>query len=171
MATYIYVLKSPLRHVEDDRGGITKLDRLTADDYVAALRDGPGYGTAPEDLRGNLVPLKRFMAGWKDSQLWPLRLYSESGTLYALAIFGTVRNGKIPELESDPTWQRIGRITCGSDRVTCKVALSKFGTGHKKLFLMVASERFDWPAGMKWSFQPSSGEFTARTINQYIRDW
>lgn len=143
MATYIYMVKSTLRHNEDDSGRITHLQALTAHDYVEAMRAGPGYGTEPSDPRGNLVPLQRYV-----EQQWAppnqLRLSNTNGTRFALAIFGMAAAGRSKvanDLRDNATWQKIEDIIAP---VVLKgvFASGKFGTDHSKYLLLLASKDF-----------------------------
>ncbi len=155
MPTYLYVVKNTLRHIEDDSGKITKLGQLTVKDYVAALRKGPGYGTEPHDLSGNITTLRRFAAAYGGDRL-TLDLNVPGGTMYAITAFGAVDGGKIYQsLEADDTWKRIEVLRAGRDRVKLMVADGKFGTPHDKMLALIASEHFPFPSGMKEVFMPS----------------
>jgi hypothetical protein len=171
MATYLYVIKKTLRHNESDKGSITKLEALTVFDYVAAVRRGPGYGTEPSDPRGNLIPLPRYLKEVQPGPVDTLGLRTASGTPCALLIFGALGGGKIyRELTGNDTWSKINEIRAGTDPVKCMVMDSKFGTGHDKMLMMVASNKFDFPKGMKEA-PVTNGTLYARHITMYFQSF
>ena len=171
MATYLYVIKKTLRHNENDRGSVTKLDPLTAFDYVAAVRRGPGYGTEPSDPRGNLIPLPRYLKEVQPGPVDTLGLLTASGTPCALLIFGALGGGKVyRDLTGNDAWSKIGEIRAGSDPVKCMVMDAKFGTGHDKMLMMVAPNKFDFPKGMK-QVSVTNGALNARQITSYFQSF
>jgi hypothetical protein len=171
VATYIYVIKQTLRHSEADSGSITKLEALTVFDYVAAVRSGPGYGTEPSDPRGNLIPLGRYLKDVQTAPVDTLVLKTPAGTPVALLIFGALGGGKVYSgLLANEHWAKLGEIHAGRDPVKCMVTDAKFGTGHDKMLMMVASTKFNFPKGMK-DVSVTNGDLYARHINQYFQSF
>ena len=173
MATYIYVIKDTLRQVEDDQGRVTKLAALTVKDYVSTVREGPGYGTEPSDPRGNLIPLARYLKDVQRGAMDSLELQTAAGTRCALLIFGSLDGGKIQTaLASNAAWSGIREIHAGQEAVKCMVADAKFGTQHEKMLMLVASERFNFPKGMKEVRLASKGQrLTPGTLDLYFRSF
>ena len=177
MATYLYIVKATLRHSEDNSGRITKLAKLTAKDYVEAMRAGPGFGTESHDLRGNLVPLDRYLA----KQAGPpedLYLYTKVGTPYALAIFGAGETGRskmADDLKNNAAWQALGWVR-SKRPLRGLFAEGKFGTPHKKFLFILAPDDFGgFPSDASPISASSMGMITdrptlakARSIDLYL---
>jgi hypothetical protein len=103
------------------------------------------------DLRGNLLSLANFTAKYcpKFDEYKTLWLYNNDlDTSYALLLLGdynrlfNARSRMLVDLASDTTWQTLEKIHCGGRGWTAKFLEKQFGTGHKKLFVMIAPTTF-----------------------------
>ena len=147
MATYVYVVKE-VRSSGEANDPVPDYDGAA---FVAAMRDGTAFSTELYDLRGNLLTLANYAKKYcpafdRDGKLY---LYnSDLNTSYALLLFGSYnrllqsKSRMLVDLANDATWMKLDEIYCGGRGWTAKFLEKKFGTDHKKLFLMIAPNTF-----------------------------
>jgi hypothetical protein len=179
MSTYIYMMKATDRWHEDDRGKMTKLHDLTAEDIVRTVRAGPAMGTETTDPRGNLVTLESYRRRYPT---WPEDLYLDNalGTPFALVIFGAAETGRsrtYRDLLANQTWMSIKHVRTSSNSLSAVAAEGTFGTHHTKYLLMIAAKDFKgFPKGARsldpqaYGFiHPGTGWAYRSAITEYFR--
>jgi hypothetical protein len=187
MATKIFVIKEVRPSGEQDN----PMPEYDETHYVAAVREGVSYEPSDVyDLRGNLLSLANYVKkycpafadrpgrGAGDGKLWLINDLPDDRkggntqrTNYALLIFGNYHCGiterqsrLLVDLGANDTWQKVKTICCGSQGWAAKCVERKFGTDHKKLFLMIAPKNF---SGL---IEGSSANFLETDTNELHRD-
>lgn len=146
MSTYTGIV----REIQSSGEEKDPVPEYQAQDYVQALREGPAFGVDNVyDLRGNIMPLAAYVKKYKVLDTFGrLYLYTDVGTKYALLIFGDYNrtfqsHSKLwTDVNSDPTWAGIDTLYGGQEGLFAKFVEKKFGTGHKKLLVMIGPKEF-----------------------------
>ena len=142
MATRINIAR------ERGLGEDSNIPDYSADDYVTALREGSTFGNEIYDLRGNILRLADYVKKYDTLRDGVLYLKNRLDTPYALLVFGEHQRMFKPksklsrDLSADATWNQVTEIRGVGEELFASVVERKFGTGHKKMLLMIGPKSF-----------------------------
>jgi len=172
MATYVYIARE--RGIGEDRN----IPDYSADDYVTALREGSTFGNDIYDLRGNILRLEDYVKKHGTLREGVLYLKNDHGTAYALLIFGDHTRMFEPksklsrDLRTDATWNQITEIRGVGEALFATFVEKKFGTGHKKMLLMIGPESFKGQIKKAWEAVGVVDNFDASKVTAFrLNTW